>query len=102
MKKLLLLIVFLIGCNAHAQVYTMQNGTISTCSGTFYDSGGAAGNYSASENYQITFCPATPGTYIQLNFTDFDLEGEPFDYMNIYNGTGTGGTLIGSFGITSP
>ena len=102
MKKILLLLALLCSCVVGAQVYPMQNGTFSTCSGTFYDSGGVAGNYGPNEVYQITFCPPTPGSYVQLNFTDFDIEGEPFDFMRIYEGTGTAGALIGSFGLTSP
>ncbi|MFT3796661.1 T9SS type B sorting domain-containing protein [Flavobacterium sp.] len=97
MRKIILLLAFLVSFAAKAQVYPMQNGTFSTCSGTFYDSGGAAGNYGAMETYQITFCPSTPGTYIQLNFTNFDVEGSPFDYMTIYNGSGTGGAVIGVY-----
>jgi gliding motility-associated-like protein len=102
MKKILLLLALLFSCAVGAQVYPMQNGSFSTCSGTFYDSGGAAGNYGANEVYQITFCPSTPGSYVQLNFSVFDIEGEPFDYMTIYEGTGTAGAVIGTYGLVSP
>lgn len=102
MKKLLLSLILLVTASAQAQVYPMQNGTFSTCSGTFYDSGGAAGDYGSLETYQITFCPPTAGTYVQLTFTDFDLEGFPYDYMTIYSGPNTSGTVIGTFGDTAP
>ncbi len=101
MKKLLLLIGFLFSLAVHAQVI-MHSGTVMTNSDTFYDSGGAAGDYGASEAYVLTFCPLTPGTYIQLDFSNFELEGFPFDYMTIYNGSGTGGTVIGQYGDSSP
>jgi len=102
MRKILLLLALLFSCAVGAQVYPMQNGTFSTCSGTFYDSGGAGGDYGTNEVYQMTFCPSTPGSYVQLNFSVFDIEGEPFDYMTIYEGTGTGGAVIGTYGIVSP
>ncbi|SCY07072.1 T9SS type B sorting domain-containing protein [Flavobacterium caeni] len=101
MKKLFLL-VSLISFGLQAQVYNMQNGSVTTCSGTFYDSGGAAGDYGILETYQMTFCPPSAGSYIQLNFTQFDIEGQPFDYMTIYNGPNTSGTIIGTYGDTAP
>ncbi|KGO97470.1 hypothetical protein Q767_02430, partial [Flavobacterium enshiense DK69] len=92
----------MISSSVFSQNYNMQNGTFSTCSGTFYDSGGNGGNYSANENYQMTFCPSTPGTYVQLQFTSWNVEGEPWDFMTIYEGTGTTGAVIGTYGDTSP
>src|SRR5574343_584961 len=80
----------------------MKNGTVNTCSGTFYDSGGNAGNYAASESFTMTFCPNTPGSYVQFDFTTWNVEGEPWDFMTIYNGTNTSGTIIGTYGDTSP
>ncbi len=100
--KLFLVLFIFVTFSIKAQIYTMQNGVFSTCSGTFYDSGGAANDYSSNENFEITFCPATPGTYVQLQFTDFNVEGEPRDFMRIYSGTGTTGTLLGTYGNFSP
>ncbi|WP_298224833.1 T9SS type B sorting domain-containing protein [Flavobacterium sp.] len=100
--KLFLLLLFFVSLTAYSQTYTMQNGIFSTCTGTFYDSGGTAANYGPNENYQITFCPATPGTYIQLQFTSFNVEGEPRDFLKIYSGTGTTGPLLGTYGDFSP
>lgn len=79
------------------QTYTMQDGTFTTCSGTFYDSGGAGANYANNENFTITFCPSTSGDAIQLDFTSFNLEGNSSDLMVIYNGDNTGEPMIGSY-----
>ncbi|MBS7786644.1 T9SS type B sorting domain-containing protein [Flavobacterium sp. CYK-55] len=104
MTKKILLLFLLLSVSVQAQTYIMQNGSFNTCSGTFYDSGDATGNYSANEDYQLTFCPATPGTYIQLTFTAFDIEiaNNLRDYMTIYNGTGTSGDIIANYFDSSP
>lgn len=101
MKRILLLFL-LFSTAIYSQNINMQNGSFPRCSGTFYDSGGNAGNYSGSESYTMTLTPGTPGQYVQLNFTAWNVEGEPFDFMTIYNGVGTGGTVIGSYGDASP
>jgi gliding motility-associated-like protein len=100
MMKIYFFVFLLAVTTLQSQTYTMQNGSFTTCSGTFYDSGGAASAYATDESFQITFCPATPGNYVALNFTSFDVEGAPFDIMSVYEGSGTGGTLIGSYGGT--
>ena len=106
MRALGILAWLLFSCAVQAQVYRMGDpalgATVTTCSGTFYDSGGPSGAYGPNENYQITFCPATPGAYVQLSFAAFDVEGEPFDYLTIYNGPNTSGAVIGAFGNTLP
>ena len=56
-KKYLLLIGFALSTVGYSQTYNMNNTNVTTCSGTFYDSGGNGGNYSASETYTKTFCP---------------------------------------------
>ncbi|MCX6256289.1 MAG: T9SS type A sorting domain-containing protein [Bacteroidia bacterium] len=73
MKRFLLILSFLaVSGVSMAQSYIISqynNQTITTCSGTFYDSGGGGSNYSSNENYTVTFCPQTAGTSISLNFT---------------------------------
>ena len=102
MEKLFTMLLLFAHCTmAIAQTYTMQNGTFNTCSGTFYDSGGATGNYTSNENYTITFCPDTPGDSMQLTFTDFLIEGFGLDVMTIYNGDNTGEPIFGVYD-TSP
>lgn len=74
----------------------MGNGSVVTCSGNFYDSGGGSGNYLDNENYTMTITPATPGAFLQVNFTTFNVE--PFwELMTVYNGNSVAAPLLGSF-----
>jgi hypothetical protein len=73
----------------------MTNGSISACSGTFYDSGGLGSNYFNDESYTLTIYPATAGTQVRLTFTSFSTE-DNFDGMMIYNGNSVSAPLISS------
>ena len=45
-------------------------GTVNVNGGeTFYDAGGAAGNYGNSDNYTMTLCPTNAGEAVILDFT---------------------------------
>jgi len=69
---------------------------VNTCSGTYYDNGGAGGNYSANINaIYRTFCPSTPGMCVRATFTSFSMNDTYFlcfgpssccDYLQILNG----------------
>lgn len=80
-----------------AECYIMSGSltTVTTCSGTFYDSGGPNGDYTNNEVFQVTFYPSTPGAKVILTFTDFRTEGS-YDGMMIYNGNSTSATLFSS------
>ena len=67
------------------------NYTAST--GTFYDSGGASGNYGDDERKVWLIAP-TGATSVTLTFTSFDTENT-WDYMYVYNGTDVWAPLIG-------
>lgn len=97
MKNILFLfLLFCLGQLTFAQTYNIsQGGTVNTCSGTFYDSGGNAGNYSLGEDYTMTFCPSTPGQKISLQFTSFDIDGTNNNVICFYDGVGITGTSYG-------
>ncbi len=85
-----------------AESITMQNGSVTTCSGIFYDSGGSNSNYGNNLNYTMTFYPGTEGAMVTVNFTQFNTESG-YDYLYIYNGTSTSAPQIGQYdGTTSP
>ena len=76
--------------------------TYSTCSGTFYDSGGSGNNYTNNQNRTVTFCSSPAGQTISLTFSQFNIENN-WDYMYIYNGPNTASPLLGTYtGTTSP
>lgn len=83
-------------------IFNMTNGTITTCTGNFYDSGGISGSYGNNENLTETFYPSTPGAMVRFNFTAFETESG-YDYLRIYNGTDASAPLIGTYnGTTGP
>lgn len=64
-------------------------------SGSLTDSGGSSGNYGNSENCGFTIKPPA-GNPVTLSFTSFNLENG-WDYLRVYDGTSSSGTLLGSF-----
>lgn len=110
MKKLVAIIVAFIGyiSTSFSQcgdpgAFCMTSGTISTCSGTFYDSGGAD-SYS-DDLITMTICPDTPGDVIQLDFGAFNLQQnsnpDNSDYLNFFDGNSTSALSLGSYTGTS-
>ena len=72
------------------------------CGTTFYDSGGATGNYFNNQNQTTTLVPDIAGTTITATFTAFDIES-CCDSLTIYDGPNTGSPLLGTFtGNTLP
>ncbi|MBI3237248.1 MAG: hypothetical protein HYZ43_00120, partial [Flavobacteriia bacterium] len=74
--RILLLFFVSVSFGVFAQTYTHPttgiNSTyagacmVNTCSGTYYDNGGAGGNYSANINaIYRTFCPSTAGMCVR-------------------------------------
>jgi len=100
-----------------AQIYlhptTGQQGTYSggcqvhTCSGTYYDNGGAGGNYSNNINWIYwTFCPNNSTQCLRMQFTSFNVEDGCFwpgrcsnnpccyDILRVQNGPAQNGPIL--------
>lgn len=83
-------------------VFNITNGSITTCTGDFYDSGGSSGVYQNNETFTETFYPSTPGSMIRFNFTSFTTELN-YDTLTIYNGVNSSAPVIGKYhGSTGP
>ena len=75
-------------------VYLMGGEDVTTCTGLFYDSGGPDENYLPNEYYTMTFFPGSPGTQIQVEFVNYEVEGSTYDFLAIYNGENINAELI--------
>ncbi len=80
--------------------FFMNNGSITTCGGDFYDTGGQLGDYQDNETYTLTVYPATSGAMVRVNFSSFAVE-DTYDSLIVYNGNSTNSPLIGSY-FTNP
>ena len=82
--------------------FLSDNLSLTTCSGTLYDSGGPGGSYADDEDFTKTISPATAGAKLRLVFTAFNTE-ETYDFLYIYDGANVSAPLIGRYdGTTSP
>lgn len=70
--------------------------TTNTCNTTFLDTGSIGATYSNNEDITHTICPDVVGSFVRVNFTSFDVENG-YDFLYVYEGTTTGGTLIGQY-----
>jgi len=95
-KRLLSIIILLFTIAINGQVNIATGGVVTTCSDVFVDSGGIGGNYDDDENYEITICPDVVGSYIQLDFTVFNIEGGLRDFLVLYNGSDSSGGFLGT------
>ena len=84
---------------SYGQIYllnnTINNTTVNTCNGTFYDSGGAGSNYGNNQNFTVTFCPNQANTGIELSFPFSQLQLAAGDQLCFYDGNSTAAPLIG-------
>jgi hypothetical protein len=71
---------------------TTGNTSITTCNDHIYDSGGPSGAYGANQDGYVVVYPSTTGAKVQLTGTYYTEAN--YDYIYIYNGVGTGGTLL--------
>ena len=97
--KLNLIILFsFLGLNLFSQSsYNIKdnNGqTISTCGGTFYDSGGASENYSDNEDYTVIFCSQS-GENLKFDFSNVFIRSG--DFLTVYNGPDISSPVLGTY-----
>jgi hypothetical protein len=74
-----------------AQIFLMDNSPALTCSGTFYDDGGPAGNYGNSQNLTKTF---TSLSNQRLRFKFNQFASSTSDLLKIYDGTSANAPII--------
>jgi subtilisin-like proprotein convertase family protein len=102
MKKIVSILLLGISFSVFSQDVLMQNGTVTSCSGIFYDSGGEFSNYSNNENFVLTICPEEDGQRTRLDFYDFVTQLNS-DVMTIYDGPDVTSDIINSYsGPSSP
>lgn len=99
------LFLFLLALNltlvSFSQIYNNPTTTNNTCSGSFFDQGGSAGNYTKNVDRSTTFC-SNAGNCLRVSFTSFSTELND-DVLVIYDGNSTAATIIGIYsGTTSP
>ncbi|AGC75546.1 gliding motility-associated-like protein [Nonlabens dokdonensis] len=84
-----------------AQEFAMADGRLTTCAGSFTDSGGLTGDYTNSEDSVITFCSPFATDDMQISFNSFNLASG--DLLFVYDGDDTTAPLTGVFlGSNSP
>lgn len=93
--NILFLLTMLCTSSLFGQEYFMQNETIFTCEGMFYDSGGPDVNYGDSEVITMTFCAEDFSSCIGLNFETYDIEAG-FDQLLFFAGATNVAPLIGT------
>lgn len=81
-----------IGCTPNPVVPASGSNSYTGCSGILYDNGGNGGNYLNNSNGYTIINPSTTGNYAQVSGS-ITTEGG-WDYLTIYDGTGTGGTVL--------
>ncbi|MFT7283531.1 gliding motility-associated C-terminal domain-containing protein [Nonlabens sp.] len=86
---------------ASAQEFAMTDGSFTTCTGSFTDSGGLTGNYTNGEDSIITFCSPFATDDMQVTFNSFALASGEF--LFVYDGDDVTAPLIGVYlGMNSP
>ena len=94
--KVVFLFGFLMLSNlSFGQVFNMDGTPINSCTGSFFDSGGADGTYGNNESLTTTICPSTvnpTGTHIRLTFAPAEITAP--DNLCFYDGLSTAEPLI--------
>ncbi len=79
--------------------YYQQNGNITACGGSYYDSGGPSAQYANSESSVMTFCPPSAGNYEQVTFSAFSTELTN-DVLTIFDGANTSAPVLATLSGT--
>ena len=83
-------------------IFSIAEGSATSCSGVLYDSGGqGALGYSDNENYTFVLCPEVPGSVVFLTFQTFNLDQSgtsgTWDHLSIHDGDDTGAPSLGDY-----
>jgi len=70
---------------ASAVTFTTSVAPYVGCGDTDYDTGGPNGNYSANEDYTITYSPDTLGDLVTIDIDYVQIEGG-WDFLSVYDG----------------
>jgi hypothetical protein len=96
MSKFFIFLFLIFTINFFGQDLIMQNGSVTACSGSFYDSGGPNGNYSSFENYVYTICPDIIDNKVSIEFLELFLNSST-DSLIVYDGQDTNATVLKTF-----
>jgi gliding motility-associated-like protein len=77
---------------AFGQNFLMDGSPVTTCQGTFYDSGGSSGLYSNNQNLATVLCPGSGKSHIRLSFSGVALG--PGDGLCFFDGTDRSAPLL--------
>ena len=91
----------------NAQVYEIENGSVTACGGVFYDDNGGVddldgiiGNDYSPSSYTYTICPENAGDGIQVSFVGFsvteNVNPDNNDVLLIFNGDAAVGLPMGN------
>ncbi len=98
MKRILFFVsIFLFSLSGFSQTYLISTGgTVTSCSGDFFDSGNSGAAYGNNENFTMTIhAPSAPNTHIKMIWNNFDVE--PGDTLYVYDGSSVAAPLIGAY-----
>ncbi|MCU0350843.1 MAG: PKD domain-containing protein, partial [Flavobacterium sp.] len=102
MKKTLFLFVVLFTNSVMlSQNFNMSNTPVNSCTGNFFDSGGAGAGYTNNQTFTKTFCPTGTGNVVAFNFTAFELENNA-DFLYVYDGNSTSAPLLATLTGNEP
>ena len=101
-KKILLIIMLLMAYVARSQAPTYnlnattngQSITITSEGAFLYDNGGVSGDYSAGQDFYITFCGTCPLNSYRMGFTFLNFDVDPSDTIFVYDGPSISDRLI--------